>query len=167
MPMNLASSRPLGQGWSVRELTMAKQVLLLVESNEEVLNQIQHDLERRYGKRYRVLTTNSAGEALETLRGLNERDEPVALVLADQKLPDNSGVGFLKQANALCPQAKRCLLTAFNDTDAAIEAIKASQIDDYLVKPCRPAEQNLYPSLNDLLADWEIRARAPVEGLRG
>ena len=145
---------------------MAKPIILVVEANEDVLNQIQHDLERRYGKRYRVLTANSAGEALETLRGLNAQNEPVALVLADQKLPDNSGVGFLKQANALCPQAKRCLLTGFNDTDAAIEAIKGSQIDDYLVKPCRPAEQSLYPSLNDLLADWEIRARPPVEGLR-
>lgn len=145
---------------------MAKPVLLLVESNEDVRKQIQHDLERRYGKRYRTFTAKSAGEALETLRGLNEQNVPVALVLADQKLPDISGVGFLKQANALCPQAKRGLLTTFNDTDAAIEAIKGSKIDDYLVKPCQPAEQNLYPSLNDLLADWEIRARPPVEDLR-
>jgi thioredoxin reductase (NADPH) len=145
---------------------MAKPVLLLVESNEEVLKQIQRDLERRYGKRYRTVKANSGGEALETLRGLKEENEPVALVLADQKLPDVSGVGFLEQASVLCPQAKRGLLATFNEVDAAIAAIKESIIDDYLVKPCQPAEQNLYPALNDLLADWEITARPPIEGLR-
>jgi thioredoxin reductase (NADPH) len=145
---------------------MTKPVLLLVESNEEVLEQIEHDLERRYGKRYRVFKANAAGEALETLRGLKEENEPVALLLADQKLPDASGVEFLEQASTLCPQAKRGLLATFSDIDAAIAAIKESRIDDYLVKPCQPAEQNLYPALNDLLADWEIRAQPPIEGLR-
>ena len=145
---------------------MAKPLILVVEDNEEMLDQIQHDIERQYGKRYRVFTANSAGQALATLRGLKEKDEPVALVLVDEKLPDMTGVGFLEQASNLCPQAKRGLLTTFSDTDAAIAAIKKLQIDDYLVKPCQPAEQNLYPALNDLLAAWEISARPSVAGLR-
>lgn len=145
---------------------MAKPVLLLVESNEEVLKQIQRDLERRYGRRYRVRAATSGREGLEELRGLKEDDDLVALVLADYQLPDMSGIEFLAQATAIYPQVKRGLLTSFSNTDDAIAAIKELQIDDYLVKPCQPAEQNLYPALNDLLTDWEVRARPPVEGLR-
>jgi thioredoxin reductase (NADPH) len=145
---------------------MAKPVMFLVEDNAEVLKQIQHDLERRYGKRYRVRTAASGGEAIEALRQLQQDGEPVALILADQTLPDTSGTEFLERATDLYPQAKRGLLTTFHDTESAIAAIKELHIDDYLVKPCQPAEQNLYPALNDLLADWELQARPPVESLR-
>src|SRR6195256_3337316 len=145
---------------------MAKPVLLLVESNEEVLKQIQRDLERRYGRRYRVRAAISGREGLEELRGLKGDDDLVALVLADYQLPDMSGIEFLAQATAIYPQVKRGLLTTFSNTDDAIAAFKELQIDDYLVKPCQPAEQNLYPALNDLLTDWEVRSRPPVEGLR-
>src|SRR5258706_2041833 len=145
---------------------MTKPVLLLVESNEEVLEQIQRDLERRYGKRYRVRAATSGREGLEELHGLKQDDDLVALVLADYQLPDMSGIEFLAQATAVYPQVKRGLLTTFSNTDEAIAAFKELQIDDYLVKPCQPAEQNLYPALNDLLTDWEVCSRPPVEGLR-
>jgi len=145
---------------------MAKPVILVVEDNAEVLEQLQHDLERRYGKRYRIRTAASGDEALGALRQLQQVGGLVALILADQTMPDANGTEFLEQAIGLYPQAKRGLLVTFHDMEPAIAALKDLRIDDYLVKPCQPAEQNLYPALNDLLADWELEVRPPVEGLR-
>jgi thioredoxin reductase (NADPH) len=143
---------------------MAKAVLLIVEGNQDLLKQIQEDLEQRYGQRYRVLTASSANEALTTLRQLQEEKKPVAVILADQQLPDMDGVEFLKRARSMFEDAKCVLLVAFDDSESIIQTLKRFRIDDYLVKPCRPAEQKLYPVFDDLIADWESRIQ--IENLR-
>jgi thioredoxin reductase (NADPH) len=97
---------------------------------------------------------------------LRDENEPVALILASQRLPDMNGVEFLSQAKAFFPDAGRALLTPFSETESAINAVQNSRIDDYLIKPCHPPEQKLYPVVNDLLADWEARTNPPVEGVR-
>src|SRR6266850_3013396 len=145
---------------------MAKPVLLIVDEGEATLRQIQRDLERGYAQRYRVLAASSGREALKTLRQLKDDNEQVALIVANQHLPEMSGIQFLERAKTLFPNAGRALLTTFDNTEAAIEAVGKFHIDDFLIKPCQPAEQRLYPVLNDLLADWETRVSPPVEGLR-
>lgn len=143
---------------------MAKPNILVVEDNEDLLKQIQRDLERKYGERYRVITASSGKDALNSLHQLKEGKGSIAVILADQKLPDMPGVELLAEARALFKDAKVALLTTFADTEATIKAVNEFHIDDYVVKPCHPPEQNLYPVVNDLTADWE--ARAAVEGLR-
>ena len=145
---------------------MAKPVILVVDGDKDALKIIAHDLASRYGHRYRVLKSTSGNEALETLRQLRDENEAVALILAAQRLPDMSGVEFLKQANVFFPDSSRALLTPFNETQAAVKAIEDFRIDDYLITPCHPPEQRLYPVVNDLLADWEIRTNPPVEGVK-
>ena len=145
---------------------MAKPVLFVVDDDEDTLQLIARDLERNYGRQYRVLTTRTGRDALRTLRRLKGRNEPAALVFADLRLTDMTGVEFLREAHNLFPDAKRVLLATFRDTENAVKAIEESRIDDFLIKPCQPPEQNLYPAINDLLADWWSRSRPPVGGLR-
>src|SRR5271169_6111047 len=145
---------------------MAKPVLLTVDDDPEVLRAIERDLRRHYADRYRVLRADSAEAALQTLRQLKTRNDPVALLLADQRMPQMDGVGFLSEALQLFPEAKRALLTAYADTDAAIRAINEVKLDYYLLKPWDPPEQNLYPVLDDLLEDWQAGYRPPLAGLR-
>jgi thioredoxin reductase (NADPH) len=137
-----------------------------VDDNEDSLRLIARDLERNYGRQYRVLTALSGKDALRTLRQLKDRNESAALLLAGLRLPDMTGVEFLREANNLFPKARRVLLATFRDTETALKAIAEFRIDDFLIKPCQPAEQNLYPVVNDLLADWWASSRPPVEGLR-
>jgi len=153
----VAATRPL-------RCLMAKPVLLLVEGDEELRNQIRRDLEHRYGARYRIIDEPSGSEALATLRRLKDENELPALIVTDQNLPDMTGVEFLERARRLSKDAKAALLTTFDDTQGVIEAMKELRFDDYLVKPCQPAEQKLYPVIDDLIADWE--ARPVVEALR-
>ncbi len=147
---------------------MAKPVLLTVDDDLDVLRAVERDLRREYGSRYRVVRADSGAAALDVLRQLRLRAEPVALLLTDQRMPRQSGVEFLEQARQeeLFTDAKRVLLTAYADTDAAIRAINGAQIDYYLLKPWDPPEQGLYPVLNDLLDDWMANYRPPFEGLR-
>src|SRR5208337_4409610 len=145
---------------------MAKPVLLTVDDDAEVLRAVERDLRRRYGERYRVLRADSGPAALEALRGLKKRDDSVGLLLADQRMPQMTGVEFLGQAMELFPNAKRVLLTAYADTDAAIQAINDARIHHYLLKPWDPPEEHLYPVLDDLLEDWRASFRPPFEGLR-
>jgi thioredoxin reductase (NADPH) len=145
---------------------MSRPVLLVVDDDEPALRLIERDLRGRYGDRYRVHGTTSPREALETLRKLKADGETVALLLADQRMPDVTGIEFLEQAVTLFPVAKRVLLTVYEDTEAAIRAIKTVGIDHYLVKPGQPPEQHLYPVLDDLLIDWEACVRPPVQGVR-
>lgn len=145
---------------------MAKPVILAVDDDPEVLRAVERDLRRQYGSQYRVLRAGSGTAALDTLRQLTQRADPVALLLADQRMPHMTGVGFLAQARELYPQAKRALLTAYADTDAAIQAINQVQIDYYLLKPWDPPEQTLYPILDDLLEDWQASYRPAFEGMR-
>jgi len=145
---------------------MAKPVLLTVDDDPEVLRSIERDLRRQYGDRYRVLRADSGHAALETLRQLKTRNDPVALLLADQRMPQLDGVGFLSAAMELYPGSKRALLTAYADTDAAIRAINEVKIHHYLLKPWDPPEEQLYPVIDDLLDDWLSHYRPPFEGLR-
>src|SRR5690349_11641770 len=145
---------------------MAKPVLLTVDDDREVLRAIERDLRRKYGSDYRVLRAGSGQEALEIVRELKIRNNSIALFLIDQRMPGMSGVDFLAHAITLFPDAKRVLLTAYADTDAAIAAINEAGINHYLLKPWDPPEENLYPILDELLEDWEAAFPAQFEGIR-
>ena len=118
---------------------MTKPAILTVDDDPQVLGAVARDLRRKYGGDYRILRAESGAAALETVRELKRRDEPVALLLADQRMPRMNGVEFLTDAMTLFPDAKRALLTAYADTDAAIGAINQSRIHYYLLKPWDPA----------------------------
>jgi thioredoxin reductase (NADPH) len=145
---------------------MPKPVLLTIDDDPEVLRAIERDLRSRYAEHYRVMRANSGSAALKTLRELQARNNPVALLLADQRMPQMDGVGFLSEAMDIHPQAKRALLTAYADTNAAIEAINAARVHYYLMKPWDPPEEKLFPALDDLLQDWSSQFRPPYEGIR-
>ena len=144
----------------------ARPAILTIDDDPEVLRAIERDLRRQYGERYRVLRAESGTVALTVLEQLKRRGDPVALMLADQRMPAMTGIEFLEQAMAAAPTAKRVLLTAYADTDAAIGAINKVRIHYYLMKPWDPPEQNLYPFLDDLLDDWQANYRPPFEGIR-
>ena len=143
-----------------------KPVILAVDDDPAVLRAVSQDLRRRYGDTYRILRAPSGAEAIAALRTLHERDEPVALIVTDQRMPQMDGVGLLGESIALFPQTKRALLTAYADTDAAIAAINESKLDYYLMKPWDPPEQRLYPIIDDLLADWQLLYRPGFGGIR-
>jgi thioredoxin reductase (NADPH) len=145
---------------------MAKPVILAVDDDPQVLRAVERDLRRRYARDYRVLRADSGESALNTLGKLKLRGDPVALFLVDQRMPKMTGVEFLEEAIGRFPDAKRALLTAYSDTEAAIRAINEVGLDYYLQKPWDPPDQNLYPSLDELLADWRADYRPPFEGLR-
>src|SRR4030095_13242227 len=134
---------------------MAKPVLLTVDDDHEVLRAIERDLRRRYASDYRVLRAESGQEAVKIVRELKVRNNAIALFLIDQRMPGMSGVEFLAEVITLFPDAKRVLLTAYADTDAAIAAINQAGVDHYLLKPWDPPEENLYPVLDELLEDWQ------------
>jgi thioredoxin reductase (NADPH) len=145
---------------------MARPILLAVDDDVSVLEAVVQDLRRQYGAEYRVLRAASGHAALDTLQQLRSRQDPVALLLSDQRMPGMTGVEFLEKARDLFPEARRVLLTAYADTEAAIRAINTARIHYYLNKPWDPPEERLYPVLNDLLDDWKAGYRPPFEGLR-
>lgn len=145
---------------------MTKPVLLTIDDDAEVLRAIERDLRRKYASDYRVLRAESGTAAMEIVRELKLRNTPIALFLVDQRMPGLSGVQFLEQAMELFPDAKRVLLTAYADTDAAIAAINEAGINHYLLKPWDPPEENLYPVLDDLLDDWQANVPVQFEGIR-
>jgi thioredoxin reductase (NADPH) len=145
---------------------MARPNLLAVDDDVSVLEAVVQDLRRQYGAEYRVLRAASGQAALDTLQQLKPRGEPVALLLSDQRMPGMTGVDFLERAREFYPDAKRVLLTAYADTEAAIQAINTAQINYYLTKPWDPPEEKLYPVLNELLDDWKGAYVPPFEGLR-
>ncbi|MGB3634566.1 MAG: response regulator, partial [Rubrobacteraceae bacterium] len=145
---------------------MAKPVILAVDDDPQVLRAVERDLRRNYAREYRVLRADSGPSALDTLAKVQERGDPVALMLVDQRMPRMSGVEFLEEARDMFPDAKRALLTAYADTDAAIRAINNRVLDYYLQKPWDPPEERLYPTLDDLLEDWLASYRPPFEGIR-
>jgi thioredoxin reductase (NADPH) len=144
---------------------MTKPILLAVDDDPEVLRAVERDLRRRYAESYRVLRADSGGAALAALRALKRRNDVVSLLLADQRMPQMTGVEFISQAMDLYPEARRVLLTAYADTDAAIQAINQARIHHYLLKPWDPPEEHLYPPLDDVLEDWEASFRPPFEGI--
>jgi thioredoxin reductase (NADPH) len=145
---------------------MARPILLAVDDDVSVLEAVVQDLRRKYGAEYRVLRAASGQAALDTLAQLKTRQEPVALFLSDQRMPGMTGVEFLERARPLYPDARRVLLTAYADTEAAIRAINTARIHYYLNKPWDPPEEKLYPVLSDLLDDWKAGYQPPFEGLR-
>jgi len=145
---------------------MVKPAIITVDDDAEVLRAIERDLRRRYAENYRILRAESGAAALEVVRELQIRNAPVALFVVDQRMPQMSGVEFLEQAIRLYPEAKRVLLTAYADTDAAIAAINDAGVNHYLLKPWDPPEENLYPVIDDLLDDWRATYRPPFEGIR-
>ena len=145
---------------------MPKPVLLAVDDDPEVLRAVERDLRRHYAEHYRVMRADSGATALEALRGLKQRNSAVSLLLSDQRMPQMTGVEFISRAMEVYPDARRVLLTAYADTDAAIKAINQAKIHHYLLKPWDPPEEQLYPVLDDLLDDWRASFRAPFEGVR-
>lgn len=145
---------------------MAKPVILTVDDDVDVLQAVARDLRHQYGDRFRIVRADSGATALESLQQLKLRNETVAAFLVDQRMPQMSGVEFLEQAIDQFPAAKRVLLTAYADTDAAIRAINTAKLDYYLLKPWDPPEERLYPVLDDLIDDWFASFRPPFEGIR-
>jgi thioredoxin reductase (NADPH) len=145
---------------------MARPILLAVDDDVSVLEAVVQDLRRQYGTTYRVMRAASGQAALDTLTQLKTREEPVALFISDQRMPGMTGVEFLERARPLYPEARRVLLTAYADTEAAIRAINSARIHYYLNKPWDPPEDKLYPVVTDLLEDWQAGYRPPFEGLR-
>jgi len=144
----------------------SKPAILAVDDDPPVLRAVERDLRARYADEYRIIGAGSGAEGLETVRELTRRGDPVALFVVDQRMPMMTGIQMLREALPLQPTAKRILLTAYADTEAAIQAINEIGIDQYLLKPWDPPEEKLYPVVDDLLADWIAGFRPAFEGLR-
>ncbi len=145
---------------------MAKPILLSVDDDSDVLRAIERDLRSQYGAEYRVMGSDSPQGALDLLKELKVRNDNVALLLADQRMPHMDGVGFLQEAMRIFPEAKRALLTAYADTNAAISAINQANINYFFLKPWDPPAEHLYPQLDDLLDDWQASYHPKFEGIR-
>ncbi|MEP6611521.1 MAG: FAD-dependent oxidoreductase [Mucilaginibacter sp.] len=134
---------------------MEKPIIFSIDDDPQVLRAISRDLKSMYGKDYRIINTTSANEALEALVEHKNSSDVVAMFVCDQRMPEMEGVAFLEKALKIYPKAKRVLLTAYSDTEAAIKAINDVQLDYYLMKPWDPPSEKLYPVLDDLLDDWQ------------
>jgi len=145
---------------------MKKPIIFAVDDDPQVLRAVIRDLRKKYRSDYRILSTNSPKEALESLPELKMTGETIALFLSDQRMPEMIGVDFLEQAKSHFPEAKRVLLTAYSDTDAAIKAINEVQLDYYLLKPWDPPEERLYPILDDLLDEWQANFKPDFQGIK-
>ncbi len=145
---------------------MARPVILAVDDDSNVLQAVERDLRNQYGERYRILSSSSGEAALDVLKRLAKRNEPVALLVVDHRMPGMTGIEFLTMAIQEFPDVRRVLLTAYADTEAAIRAINVVKLDHYLLKPWDPPERNLYPVLDDLLDEWSASYRPAFEGIR-
>lgn len=144
----------------------ARPVILAVDDDPDVVRAVARDLRQAYGEHYRIVRAESAQAALEATRQLRQSNDTIALFVSDQRMPQMNGIEFLEQATPLFPEAKRVLLTAYADTDAAIRAINRVRLDYYLLKPWDPPEQKLYPVLDELLEDWKASFRPAFAGVR-
>jgi len=145
---------------------MAKPILLSVDDDSDVLRAIERDLRSQYGADYRVIGSDSPEAALDILKQLKVRNDSVALLLADQRMPRMDGIGFLQEGMRIFPDAKRALLTAYADTNAAIGAINQASLDYFFLKPWDPPSEHLYPPLDDLLGDWQASYHPTFQGIR-
>jgi thioredoxin reductase (NADPH) len=145
---------------------MPRAAIVIVDDEPHVLNSVERDLQSHYRNEYRVVKASSGKLALEAVHELKRRAVPVALFLVDQRMPEMSGTEFLKEARIIYPQARKALLTAYADTNAAISSINEIGLDYYLMKPWDPPEENLYPVVDDLLSDWKATAEVPYSGIR-
>jgi thioredoxin reductase (NADPH) len=140
---------------------MSKPVILTVDDDPEVLGAIERDLRQHFRKDFRIVRAGSPEEGLEVARQLKQRGVAIALFLVDQRMPGMSGTELLREVRKLHPDARKALLTAYADTEAAIVSINEVQLDHYLMKPWDPPEERLYPVLEDLLSGWKTRVRLP------
>jgi len=145
---------------------MGKPVLLTVDDDPSVSRAVARDLRRRYGEDYRVMRADSGPQALDALKEIKLRGDRVAAILADYRMPQMNGIEFLEAAMDLFPRARRALLTAYADTDAAIQAINVVDVDHYLLKPWDPPEEKLYPVVDALIATWQAAGDSPVEEIK-
>src|SRR6201998_601432 len=145
---------------------MAKPILLSVDDDSDVLRAIERDLRSQYGAEYRVIGSDSPEGAITLLKQLKVRNDSVALLLADQRMPHMDGVEFLQEGMRIFPDAKRALLTAYADTNAAISAINEANINYFFMKPWDPPSDHLYPQLDDLLDDWPASYPPAFQGIR-
>jgi thioredoxin reductase (NADPH) len=145
---------------------VARPAILTVDDDPGVSRAVARDLRRQYGEGYRIVRAESGPQALEALREIKLRGEQVAVLLADYRMPGMSGIEFLEQAMDLFPLARRVLLTAYADTDAAIQAINVVDLDHYLLKPWDPPEEKLYPVVDGLLDAWTATDRQPPREIR-
>ena len=145
---------------------MGKPVLLSVDDDPGVSRAVARDLRRHYGEEFRVLRASSGAEALDAVRELKLRGDTVAALLADYRMPRMNGIEFLEQAMDLFPRARRALLTAYADTDAAIQAINLVDVDSYLLKPWDPPEEKLYPAVDAMIASWRDSRDTGVEDVK-
>ena len=145
---------------------MAKAVIFAIDDEPTVLNAVERDLRQKYGHTYRILKADSGAAALDALKQLQARNETAALFLVDQRMPQMTGVQFLDEARKLFPDAKKVLLTAYADTEAAISSINRVGLDYYLMKPWDPPQEHLYPVLDELLDEWKTHAQIPYDGIR-
>jgi thioredoxin reductase (NADPH) len=145
---------------------MPKPILLSVDDDSDVLRAIERDLRSKYGAEYRVIGSDSPEGAINLLKQLKVRNDSVALLLADQRMPRMDGVAFLQEGMRIFPEAKRALLTAYADTNAAISAINEANINYFFMKPWDPPTEHLYPPLDDLLDDWKASYRPAYDGIR-
>lgn len=145
---------------------MARPVILTVDDEQTVLNAIERDLRRHYAKEYQIVKAGGGEEALAAVQQLKQRNSPLALFLVDQRMPSMCGTDFLEEARRFYPEARKVLLTAYADTEAAISSINEIGLDYYLMKPWDPPDQNLYPILDDLLSDWWATVPVPYDGIR-
>ena len=141
-------------------------VILVVDDDAQVLTAIRRDLRSRYREDYRVLSANSGDAALDTVKQLKARGDALAMILSDQRMPSMLGVDVLAKSREMYPIARRVLLTAYSDIDAAVRAINEAHIDHYLHKPWDPPEERLFPTVDDLLSSWQAEYRPEVTGLR-
>lgn len=151
---------------SRENLSMKKPILLAVDDDPQVIRAVSRDLRKKFKSEYRIISTESANEALETLVEFKNQGQEVALFLSDQRMPEMLGVEFLEKARKIYPKAKRVLLTAYSDTSAAIQAINEVQLDYYLMKPWDPPEEKMYPVLEDLLDDWQSHYIPEFNGIK-
>jgi thioredoxin reductase (NADPH) len=145
---------------------MDKPVILTIDDDPQVLRAVERDLRGRFGADYRIVAADSGASALDAARRLKLRGTPVALFLADQRMPGMTGIELLEAVQDIQPDAKRVLLTAYADTEVAIAAINTIRLDHYLLKPWDPPEERLFPVVEDLLSDWRASFRPPFEGIR-
>ncbi|KAA2239791.1 response regulator [Chitinophaga agrisoli] len=145
---------------------MDQPLIFCIDDDAQVLRAIVRDLRTQYRNQYRIISTTVVHEALDSLLELKNKGETIAMFISDQRMPEMEGVAFLEKAMQFYPEARRVLLTAYSDTDAAIRAINSVQLDYYLVKPWAPPEEKLYPVLDELLEDWQTIYHPEFRGIK-
>lgn len=143
-----------------------KPIIILVDDDAQVLQAVQRDIRNNYRKEFKIMATTSAQEAIELVKELKNRGDEVALFISDQRMPEMQGVEFLEIVKSTYPKAGRVLLTAYSDTEAAIQSINSAQVDYYLLKPWDPPEEKLYPVIDEILSEWRVQYQPKFNGIK-